>query len=124
MLSRKALTRFTIIWVILLVAFSLQPTRVPGTRGRNIQHESGHVVIFGATAMLMLALARNREEEWKAAAATLGLAVGIEIAQFLIYSLPNFEWWDVREDLIGIAIAMIVARATRVRRLILADAAG
>jgi hypothetical protein len=87
---------------------SLQPWRVPNTTGRkSYKHQIEHVVVFGATAMLLLTLARNRRETLNAVGGVLLLAVAIEISQYLIYSLPAFEWWDVREDAIGAAIALV-----------------
>lgn len=102
MLMRAALRRVAIVWVICLVIFSLQPNRAPGTRGRAVPHQSEHVVVFGATAVLLITLARNRREEWIAAGGVVGLAVAIELAQLAIYRMPvGFEWWDVREDSLG-----------------------
>jgi VanZ family protein len=119
MLMRAALRRIAIIWVICLVIFSLQPNRAPGTRGRAIPHQSEHVVIFGATAVLLMTLARNRREEWIAAACVVGLAVAIEFAQWGIYRMPGFEWWDVREDSLGILLGLVLVRYSGVRDLIL-----
>lgn len=58
--------------------------------------------------MLLLTLARNRRETIQAVGGVALLAVGIEVSQYLIYTLPAFEWWDVREDSIGAAIALMV----------------
>lgn len=44
------------------------------------------------------------------------LAVAIEISQYLIYSLRAFEWWDVREDTIGAAIALVAHQIGPVQR--------
>ena len=78
--------------------------------------------MFGATALLFLALGRKRGDDWKAAAAVVCLAAAIELAQLLIYRMPfGYEWWDVREDTIGVAIAMLLDRRTGVRRWIISN---
>ncbi|HWE50318.1 MAG TPA: hypothetical protein VG273_11035 [Bryobacteraceae bacterium] len=108
-LTRELLKRFAFVWVICLIVASLQPFRPPATRGRaSHKHQIEHVVVFGATALLLLALARTGKEEWKAVGGVFCLAVAIEISQFLIYHLAAFEWWDVREDSIGAAIALLI----------------
>jgi VanZ family protein len=71
-----------------------------------------HVIVFCATGLIFLALARDRREEWAAAGKVIALAISIEIAQLLIYRMPfGFEWWDVREDTIGMILAMLLARS-------------
>lgn len=122
MLTRAVLRRVAIVWVICLVILSLQPVRPAGTRGRVPKHQIEHVVAFGATAILLMALARRRKQEWIAAAGVVGLATAIEFCQLMIYRMPvGFEWWDVREDSIGIGLALGLIRWTRVRTLLLAD---
>jgi VanZ family protein len=96
------------VWVIALVVLSLQPGRIETARGRSFRHQILHVSVFGATGLLFLALARNRREELNAVAAVVALATAIEVSQFLIYRLPAFEWWDVREDSIGAVVALVV----------------
>ena len=108
MLTRIGLKRVSVIWIVCLILLSLQPARIPETGGRSYRHQILHVIVFGATGLLLLALARNRKEEFKATAGVVCLAAAIEISQYLIYHLPLFEWWDVREDTIGAAIALLI----------------
>jgi hypothetical protein len=120
MLMRAALRRIAIVWVLCLVIFSLQPNRAPGTRGRAVPHQSEHVVVFGATAVLLITLARNRREEWIAAGGVVALGLAIELAQWSIYRMPEgFEWWDVREDSLGMLLGLLLVRYSSVRDLIL-----
>ena len=107
-MTRGVLKRVILVWVIALVVLSLQPERIETARGRSFRHQILHVMVFGATGLLFLALARGRREEFNATAAVVALATAIEISQFLIYRLPAFEWWDVREDSIGAAIAVVL----------------
>jgi len=106
-LTRAVLKRVILIWVIALVVLSLQPGRIETARGRSYRHQILHVAVFGATGLLFLALARSRREEFNATAAVVALATAIEISQFLIYRLPSVEWWDIREDSIGAAVALV-----------------
>ena len=117
--TRAVLKRIAVVWIFCLIVLSLQPFRPPTTRGREShKHQIEHVLAFGATALLLLALARNRQEALNAAGGVVLLATAIEISQYLIYSLPAFEWWDVREDTIGAAIALV---AWKIRPFIAAD---
>jgi hypothetical protein len=114
LVNRTALRWFATVWVICLIVASLQPLRPPDTSGetRSYKHELEHVIVFGATGLILLALARDRREEWAAAGKVMALAIGIEVAQLLIYRMPfGFEWWDVREDTIGMILAMLLARS-------------
>jgi VanZ family protein len=124
LLNRIALRWIASVWVICLIVASLQPVRPPNIKeGSNFyKHQVLHVVMFGATALLFLALGRKRGDDWKAAAAVVCLAAAIELAQLLIYRMPfGYEWWDVREDTIGVAIAMLLDRRTGVRRWIISN---
>jgi hypothetical protein len=104
--TRAILRRVAIVWIVCLIVLSLQPLRVPDTRVRNYKHQIEHVLAFGSTAMLLLVLARNRREVVSAVGGVVLLGIAIEISQYLIYSLPMLEWWDIREDTIGAALAL------------------
>ncbi len=125
LLKRTALRWFTAIWIICLIVASLQPVRPPDTKegGNFYKHQIMHVTMFGATALILLALGRRRGDDWRAAAVTVALAIAIEAAQLAIYRMPfGFEWWDVREDTIGVVLAMLLDRRTGVRFLIISRA--
>ncbi len=125
-LTRPVFRWLAVVWVLGLVIMSLQPFRPEGTRGRAApKHQIEHVLIFAATGVVLLSLARGRTSEWRAALGVVGLATAIELAQLAIYRMPvGFEWWDVREDSIGIALGLIVIRYTRVRSLLLQAGSG
>jgi hypothetical protein len=69
---------------------------------------------------MLLALSRGRKKQWLAALSVVCLAVGIETAQYLLYRGP-FEWWDVRDDAIGLVVAALLARRSGVNGLLLRD---
>jgi VanZ family protein len=110
LVNRRALRWFATVWVICLIVASLQPYRPEATRGHHsYKHQIEHVVVFGATGIIFLALARNRREDWTAVGGVIVLGLFIETAQFLIYRMPEgFEWWDVREDTVGALIAFAI----------------
>lgn len=116
-LTRQTLRRIAIIWIIGLTAVSLQPYRPPGER-QTIRHRVAHVFSFGAAALMLLALGTDGKSESLAAAGVLCLAIAIETSQHLLYKNP-LEWGDVRDDTIGILIAALLIRRTRVRSLLL-----
>lgn len=102
-----------------LTTVSLQPYRPRGEHD-SFAHRIAHVLAFGGAALLLFPLGKGGKQEWMTALGIVTLAVSIETAQSLIY--PGvFEWWDVRDDLIGLLLAALIMRRTRVRRLLLAD---
>jgi hypothetical protein len=120
MVTRGTLRRVASLWIILLMAISLQPFRPWKTNDSpSPLHRVAHVTTFGVAGLMLLALSRNRPEERRVCLGVVVLAVFIETAQHLIYKVL-FEWWDVREDMIGLLIAVMLIRFTPVRSLLLA----
>jgi TRAP-type uncharacterized transport system fused permease subunit len=107
-LTRTLHKRFAVVWILFVIVLSLQPARVADTLGRNLHHQILHVALFGVTALVLLPLSRSRREQFNAIASVVCLATAIEISQYLIYHLPWFEWWDIREDAIGAVIALLI----------------
>ena len=110
LVNRTALRWFATVWVICLIVASLQPFRPEATKqGHSARHQIAHVAVFGATGVILLALARSRREDWVAVGGVVVLATFIEVAQLLLYRSPEgFEWWDVREDSIGALLALLL----------------
>ncbi len=117
MLTRQLLRLLAAVWIAGLVAVSLQPWR-PAGESQSIVHQVWHVVSFGAAGLMLFALSRNAKQVSTAALGIFCLAVAIETSQHLLYKNP-FEWWDVREDTIGIAFAWMLIRWTGVKSLLL-----
>jgi VanZ like family len=117
MLTRQVLRRVATLWIVGLVAVSLQPWR-PHGESESIVHQMAHLVLFGAAGLMLFALSRNAKQILTAALGIFCLAVAIETSQHLLYK-NLFEWWDVRDDTIGLAMAAMLIRWTRIRSLLL-----
>jgi hypothetical protein len=66
--------------------------------------------------LLLLPLCRSRAQEWMAVLAIVGLAIALEFRQHQVFRIP-IEWLDVRDDAIGVALALLVIRTVTRRRL-------
>jgi uncharacterized membrane protein YgdD (TMEM256/DUF423 family) len=118
------------IWVFCVVVGSLLPGRIKVAIGitavDQIQarsetvgaiHRSVHFGVFGATAVLFLLVAPDRRREPVAAAAAFALGALIEVAQYLLFG-GVMEWWDVRDDGLGVLVASTLVHATRFREVL------
>lgn len=119
LLSRKRLRLIAAFWILTLTAVSLQPYR-PHGESQSAAHPIIHIAMFGIAALLLLAPAESRKGQWMAAFGVVALALFIETAQHLMYK-NVLEWWDVRDDIIGLLIAVALNRWTRIGRLLIAD---
>jgi VanZ family protein len=117
MLTRQALRLIATLWIAGLVVVSLQPWRPEG-ESQSIVHQVLHLVSFGAAGLMLFALSRNSKQIRTAALAVFCLAVVIETSQHMLYK-NAFEWWDVRDDTIGVLLGGILIRWTRIRSLLL-----
>ncbi len=95
------------IWVLVLLAISLQPARPAPVH--NL-HREFHLLAFGITALLI------RRKPWQSVLLTIALGVIIEFLQHLIYHLP-LEWWDIRDDAIGAIFAITLLWGVRASML-------
>ena len=84
-----------------------------------IAHRVEHVGAFVALALLLLPLARNRRETSLVASAIFCLACGMELMQYQVFHFSRyrqqFEWWDIRDDSVGLLLALLAVRFTRTR---------
>ena len=85
--------------------------------GAAIRHRFIHFVAFGSSSLVLSTLATRRREQLQAGAEVLIIGCVVELAQYFVYSHRHvFEWWDVRDDAIGIAVAfLLVEVASRVK---------
>ena len=106
-LNRQPIVRrLTPIWILLLVAGSLQPARLALLGGL---HRPLHWLVFSGTAFLLLLAARNLRQELCGVAAACLLGLSLECLQHLIYRNP-MEWRDVRDDGLAVLLALALYR--------------
>jgi hypothetical protein len=121
MLTRENLRRVAAVWIVVMVAISLQPFRPwPSGQAPSVLHRVAHIGNFGAIGLMLLALSDGRKQKWQAALFIVCLAFAIETSQHFLYR-GVFEWWDIRDDVIGLLIALLLGRVTRVRSLLLCN---
>jgi hypothetical protein len=85
-----------------------------------MEHRLIHFVAFGSSFLVLSLLATGRREELETAAEVLAIGCIVELAQYFVYSHRQvFEWWDVRDDAIGIVVAFLLVQiANRVNSAI------
>ena len=118
--SREIVTRGSLryagaVWIVCVVALSLQPLRLRAASHGRGGHVVLHVALFGFAAVAPLLLSQNGSQEAARALYVLCLAGAVEIVQGHIYRFHT-EWKDVTFDAVGILIAFLVIRLYRVRR--------
>jgi len=114
---------FVRLWIIVVVAGSLLPgsakqwigaskqETAARTRQTGYRHRLIHILTFGSTYLLLGLLTCNKREELQAAGEVLAIGFLIELAQDVLYSNGKFfEWWDVRDDALGIGLAFVTIR--------------
>ncbi len=110
--TRALLCGAAILWIASLAYFSLLRL-VPHAPAGSTTHRLEHAAAFGVLGLLLLPLCRNRIQEWMMVLVMLGLAAALELGQHTFFRNVGFEWWDVRDDAIGLVMAWLVVRATR-----------
>lgn len=80
---------------------------------RMYQHRILHLLGFGFPAVILFNLCRNRIAVIAGALSLAVMAVALEYLQHRIYSSP-LEWWDIRDDLAAIAMAVFLDSAWRI----------
>jgi hypothetical protein len=94
-MQRSLLNRVAPVWLACVIIGSLIPWRPQGATGP--MRVAGHIVVFGATTLLLLLIGRSAGQRFWALAAVIGLGIAIECSQHWIYHSP-LEWWDMRTD--------------------------
>jgi hypothetical protein len=124
---------FVRFWVAAVIVGSLMPgpgKEKLGLRTAKTAHVEGHITgrhrlvhifAFGSRWLLVSLLARNNREALEAVGEIMAVGFLVELAQCVIYSNGRvFEWWDIRDDAIGIAVAFLAVQLIRrVRRSLL-----
>jgi hypothetical protein len=113
LVRRVALAGSAILWIAFLVFVSIN-RRGPRTPHGSLTHWAAHVLAFAIPGLMLLPLCRNTGQKWAAALALVCLAGLLELRQHQIFGQP-VEWWDIRDDGIGILLASFLLRFNRCR---------
>lgn len=125
-MRKRVLMIVALVWVVGPITVSLQSfdrvgagTEPPaGTKGlpvweKPMRHRISHFIAFAVAGALLSSIAPgSRKAPWAwvepllAATAAWIMGLTIEIAQMRVFKLRVLEWWDLRDDAIGVAIAM------------------
>jgi hypothetical protein len=107
-LPLRLLRLIAVPWTFCLIVGSLAPNSLKDAIGTHSHHRPYHFIVFGATAVLFLLISQTRRQEWIAVGGALGIGVVMETLQCL--SDGYFEWWDLRDDALGILVAFVLFR--------------
>lgn len=105
---QRLLRVIAVPWTLCLIIGSLSPDYIKESIGTHSHHRPYHFLSFGATALLYLLISNTRRQEWISLAGAFTLGLGLETMQSL--SDGYFEWWDLRDDALGILIAFALFR--------------
>ena len=111
-MPRVVLRVVTNLWLILLIAGSLQPARPSLVTD---VHREIHWLAFAGAAGLLFCLSRNYCQEILSVIATFLLGLSLEILQHLIYG-NRMEWRDAADDALAVLIAFALYRLTGARK--------
>jgi hypothetical protein len=85
----------------------------------TIAHRAAHIGAFGVLALLLLPLARSPREMWLITAAIFCVGCGMEGLQYHVFHFARqrepIEWWDIRDNTVGLLLALLAARFSRLR---------
>ena len=109
LISRTFLTRIAPIWVLVLALGSFLPDHAKGAIGTHSLHRLYHLISFGSTAYLLSLIARDTRERLAAASFVIFLGLTLEFFQHIVFHIP-LEWWDVRDDTLGVLAAALLIR--------------
>jgi hypothetical protein len=92
-------------WKIALGTTTLETVHAQ-TGSVTLEHRLWHYVAFGVSIWLLLLPETKRWREFYIVACVMVLGLAIELLQHLIFG-NRFEWWDMRDDWVGIIITFI-----------------
>jgi uncharacterized membrane protein YgdD (TMEM256/DUF423 family) len=136
MIPRRFLARIAPWWVLLVLIGSFLPgpgKKALGTLNSVKSHKGGdassnhrfaHFLVFGSTALLFLMLAETRGQQIRAAVGVALFGLVIECGQYEILRLDQLEWWDIRDDALASAVALLLDRTMNIRGRLLSQDIG
>ena len=125
---RRLVRWFARLWISAVIVGSLLPgsakatlhtrenTRTHFKNAGTTKHRLIRFIAFGSAFLALSLLATGKREQLKAAVEVMAIGCTVEVIQFFVSSHRQvFEWWDVRDDAIGIATALVLVQiASRV----------
>jgi hypothetical protein len=109
---RKAATLGTAILLVVGLTLLSLWRQWPHPDTGTIAHRITHVGAFWALGLLVLPLGRSRGQICLAAAVVFAVALALELLQYHSFQQP-FEWWDVRDNGVGLLLALLAVRFAR-----------
>jgi hypothetical protein len=121
---RRLAQWFARLWISAVIVGSLLPgsARVTlhasaSTRPQfryTLTHRLIHFAAFGSSFLVLSLLATERRLQLEAAVEVMAIGCIVEVIQYFVYSHRQvFEWWDVRDDVIGISLAFLIVQIAR-----------
>jgi hypothetical protein len=107
-IPQQLLRVIVVPWTLCLIVGSLLPDDVKESIGTHSHHRPYHFIAFGATALLFLLISNTRRQEWISVGGAFALGLSLETLQCLLDGY--FEWWDLRDDALGILLAFALFR--------------
>jgi len=87
----------------------------------NLTHRMYHLSVFAIAALLRLLLAPSGNQEIRESLGLIALGTIIELTQHFVMGNPILEWWDIRDDAIGVLAALIIIQWKIIRDLVIAE---
>ncbi len=108
--TRALLCGAAILWIASLAYFSLLRL-VPHAPAGSTTHRLEHAAAFGVLGLLLLPLCPEPHTGMDDGSGYAGSeAAALELGQHTFFRNVGFEWWDVRDDAIGLVMAWLVVR--------------
>jgi hypothetical protein len=79
-----------------------------------MKHRLIHFFAFGSTFLVLSLSAATTRKRLETAGKIMALGCIVEVTQYVVYlHRQNFEWWDLRDDAIGIGTAFLLVQIAR-----------
>jgi hypothetical protein len=117
--TRRVARQILPYWIVGIIVLSFLPGRDKRWLGTDPfilhhpvtwQHRSGHFFAFGTMAVLLLLGTTSPSAKTVAAASATFLGITIETGQYVLGLSPLLEWWDIRDDVVGILFGIALTK--------------
>ena len=115
-MTRARRLTVALLLVIGILGFSMLPWDVKqaiGTEGR--MHRYLHVFAFGFATLVLTRMVHSSRARFAVVAGFLLVAVASELGECLYYQNSMFEWYDLKDDFIGVAGGLAISELFRLR---------